>query len=379
MQQDHDISTWFQSTEVPTGGLMFQSAKELAMAPSSDDGYHEEGDDWFTAPPPPDAILGFHSAKILKDTVRTEEDSRTDDGGNSHPRMVEDGQPKATPQFVGFQTGASLLDPDKAAKKSPWSAPSATALAKAAERMKRWEAEIDQELADSSAQEDRASTQIEAAPQQPSFGRVVLRDVENSTQPSSQSLSQPEVPDTPTPVCTGFKRPSTAFASPLNNRKPFKSPLLIKATAGPSSTPSLGSPLNPKRSSSSTGFKPPSFTTPLKAAFPTASTSSGTPYVSPTKKSLGLTPRRLGASSPVKKPAFVTPFKAGMKPGESGRAQLEANQTADTSTPIVVGLVPQVHVTPSKKDKGKGRATFFDLSERSYLVYCRKFHLYAPI
>lgn len=339
---------------------MFQSAKDLATTASGDDDIQEEGDDWFTAPPPPGAVLGFQSAKKVVETDSAPADDSM--GVDENPFDDADAsQSDVTPVFVGFQTSASLLSSSKPSKKTSWSV-SAEALAKAAERMKRWEAEIDKELVEPSAQTEAVSPLDLGSVSQPVFERVVLKDVENSSvvQPSSQSLSQPEPPDTPTPVRTASKPPSsTGFAS--TSRKPFKSPLMTRPTAGPSSgpsTPSFSSPLNPRRTSS--GFKPPSFTTPLKPAFASTSTSA-----SPAGKSLGMTPRRAVGSSPLKKPGFTTPFKPGMRPGEPGRAQLEATErevVREARTPLVVGNVPSVFKTPAK-DKGKGRATFFDLSE----------------
>lgn len=351
------------------------------MAPPGDDsGYHEEGNDWFAAPPPPGATLGFQTAKKVAETASTPTDDPMDPDGDNPFREATVSKSDAVPAFAGFQTSASLLNPSKTGR-TVWSAPSAEALAKAAERMKRWEAEIDKELAAPSVPAEPTPSLDAGSASQPAFGRIVLKDVENSTaQLSSQPLSQLEPPDTPTPVRTAFKPPS---ATPFGGagRKPFKSPMLTRPAAGPS-TPAFASPLNPHRAGPSSGFKPPSFTTPIKAAFPTPLGSASTSTASPAKRSLGLTPRRLGVGSPLKKPAFVTPFKAGMRPGDPGRAQLEASQRVvaqKANTPLVVGVVPTVFRTPAKQDKGKGRMSFFDLGEELPLIAPGNIGLYARI
>ena len=57
-----------------------------------------------------------------------------------------------------------------------------------------------------------------------------------------------------------------------------------------------------------------------------------------------------------------------MKPGELGRQQLEASQKTTGAYVSESPKIPQIYATPVKKVKGKGRATFFDLSKYGWLV-----------
>ncbi|EKM61612.1 uncharacterized protein PHACADRAFT_248309 [Phanerochaete carnosa HHB-10118-sp] len=364
VQRQEQMTSRYQPTGTPPVGATFQSAKELAMVPSGDDGYHE-GDNWLNATSAPGAPLSFQSETDFPDMASSFMDHPTGVSIACPSIETKGSKLESSDILVGFQTGTSLLDSGKATKTNSWSAPSAESLAKAAERMKRWEAEIDEELSEPFGQDNTMSAQDPMPVSQlPTFGRVALKGVENSAAlSSSQSCPQVEPPDTPTPVRTAFKRPSSILSTPLGSRKPFKSPLLNKSIPGPSFTPSFSSPLIPTHPRPSTGPKPPSFTPPLKAAFPSVSFSSNSPFVTPTKKSLGLTPRRLGVSGSAKKPNFFTPFKVGMKPGEPGRAQLEVSQRTSTPKPSIVGIAPHVYKTPAKKDNGKGRAAFFDLGK----------------
>lgn len=375
---EQDLTSWFASTDIPTRGLMFTSARDLALTPPHIDNPQDDEDDWLTAAPPPGVVMGFQTAKDLHSDVNDNNQVQASTsvasfagfvsgaavlkenvGGTTDVDIIHDGQEDSAPAFVGFQTGSSLLNPDNGMKKSAWSAPSAEALAKAAERMKRWQAEIDKEFAKESTQETELPEGHEPS-RRPASGRIVLGSVENSGRPSaSQPLSQPDPPDTPSPVRTEYKGAGATIGSSLNNRKPFKSPLMNK-TAGPSSS-YIESPLNPNRAltfSSARGAS--SFMTPLKAAFPSAVAGPST-SVSPTKKALGATPRRVGGSS-VKKSTFVTPFKPGMRPGQPGRTHLGATQKTAGSPFAGSSAVIEITATPSRDDKGKGRAVFFDLS-----------------
>lgn len=400
---EQDLSTWFESTDIPAGGLMFKSAKDMAMQPPDDNDphYHDDSDAWLTAAPPPGAILGFQSAKQLKphpvddeETLGSQPSQPTASfagfvsGAAVHAKEKESneistarGTSDSAPAFVGFQSGSSLMNAGKGGKKAGWSAPSAEALAKAAERMKQWEAEIEKELeqppAGDNTGDDAAAALFQSAgstlPMSTS-GRVVLGAVENATaSSSSRPLSQPEIPDTPTPIRTDFKRTGPSLGSPLANRKPFKSPLLARAPAPSSSY--AASPLNPNRASASSRPSVP-FATPVKAGFSSASAVASTSSSAPTKKSLGVTPRRPGVS-PVKKAAFTTPFKPGMRPGEAGREQLELSQKI--KAPVFVSAATMASGTPARKDKGKGRAVYFDLSEYHTTRFEAFLTLYARI
>ena len=394
---NNDASRWLQSTEIPSGGHMFKSAKDLALAPPYEDSTHpDDSDDWLTAAPPPGAIMGFQSAKSLppKPDVQNEPSNsqvppatvgfapassfhdlelRLDSGDvEAHSDREE-----TVPAFVGFQTSSSLLGAGNGTKKPSWSVPSAEALAKAAERMERWQTEINAEFDETAAPHNKDSVHLDEPSSQRAPGRIVLGAVENSTvptssqpfsQPASQPLSQPVVPDTPTPIRSDFKTLRSNIGSPLASRKPFKSPLITKPSGLTSF--SFASPLNPNKTATSGLLKPSTFKTPLKAAFPTTEAGPSTPFFSPAKKTLGLTPRKAG-NSPAKKATFVTPFKPGMRPGEPGRAQLGASQMASSTVGSVA--VTEITMTSTRKDKGKGRAVYFDLS--AYPTFCTRCEL----
>lgn len=384
--QEQDLSSWFESTDIPYGGLMFKSAKDLATVPPDNHSYHhDDSDEWLTATPPPGALMGFQSAKNLPPAPADDGDveltspqaapstllgfapasaiHQGDIQRDSNDDSIHADKQKVMLPFVGFRSGNTPLNSGKGTKNSSWSAPSAEALAKAEERMKRWQAEIDADFHESTTEENEESVPLpNLSAEKPAEERVVLGAVENSAVPSpSPPLSQSDAPATPTPIRADFKTLGAAMGGPFASRKPFKSPLLRKPPVPSASY--IASPLNPNHNPTPSATKTPYiFKTPLKAAFPSTPAGPSTAFISPVKKVLGTTPRR-SASSPVKKKTFVTPFKPGMKPGELGRARLEPSQTAGGPSFVGTVAVTEISVTPSRRDKGKGRAVYFDLSK----------------
>ncbi|KAH9070787.1 hypothetical protein EDB83DRAFT_2517952 [Lactarius deliciosus] len=227
-------------------------------------------------------------------------------------------------------------------KKKDLFQPSAAAIKAALEREKRWEAEEDDVVTDDPSDK---RTGVE---------RQALLSVENISQRSDvpdQTVSGPANLPRATPGSTtsvshqvGFSsasrvetggsiRPATNFSTPsaLGNTsfqtpsvsnvkgnaslKPFRSPLLnrssMKTPGNRQSQPSL---MNPATS------------TPVHEYRPAALVSSALSAVAPIPEARLSTPIP-NKSTPMRKtPAgkFVTPFKLGMRPGEPGRAQLQA-------------------------------------------------------
>lgn len=278
--------------------------------------------------------------------------------------------------------------------KSNWAAPSAEALARAAAKMKEWQAGFsnDEETPDGQDTENNAPAgsrpPASHTPSLQPLSRPALRTVENGS-----STMQP--PDTPTPARAPAKDHFTVVAGMQIKNKPFKSPLMAKPQAQRSvsaPSPFAGSPLNPARS---TGFRvasgsklPAAFSgtaavaglsTPAKpapgtAAFLSPVKGAVSTFVSPVKasvpsvaspvKALGMTPRRLGVSSGPGKGKFSTPFKAGLAPGEPGRSQLEEKLKEEQARAArAVPTQIQVSNTPAKKGKERKEYRFFDLSE----------------
>ncbi|KAH9170558.1 hypothetical protein EDB89DRAFT_1977289, partial [Lactarius sanguifluus] len=255
-------------------------------------------------------------------------------------------------------------------KKKDLFQPSAAAIKAALEREKRWEAEEDDVVTDDPS-DKRTGVEI---PQ-----RQALLSVENISQRSNvpgQKVSGPANPPRATPGPTtsvsqqvGFSsasrvetdgsiRPATNFSTPsaLGNTsfqtssvsnikgnaslKPFRSPLVnrssMKTPGNRQSQPSL---MNPATSTPVREYRPAALVpSALSAAPPTPEARLSTPI--PNKS----TPMR---KTPAGK--FVTPFKLGMRPGEPGRAQLQAqiNTTSDVprdrKTLASSGLRPGTH------------------------------------
>ena len=266
-------------------------------------------------------------------------------------------------------------------KKKDLFQPSAAAMTAALERAKRWEAEED--------------TLVVAPPDAPSDKHTdveipqcqALLSVENLSQRSTvpgQTVSGPANAPRATPgptsvshqvgfssagrvetggtfrSATNFSTPSalesTSFQTPSVSNikgkttvKPFKSPLLNRsAMKTPGNHQSLPSLLNPGTS------------TPARENRPAALHSPTLPAVVPTPEARFTTPIP-NRSTPIRKmPArkFVTPFKPGMRPGESGHAQLKTRYDAES---VNTTSGPSTGDTQSTSKKST-RRRFFDLS-----------------
>ncbi|EMD32562.1 hypothetical protein CERSUDRAFT_99292 [Gelatoporia subvermispora B] len=362
--QEHDYSDWFKPMPIPIGALGFQSAKAVQDTSSPDE----------PAPisDPPEHAPLFPLFKSCRDVLLSMPPSES-----NTPPPATSASDSALP---GFTSGTSLLRVDKPdsatkgkAKASSWIVPSAAALARAREKMQQWQKEIEEDFTEAHDDQENAAPPTTARPA-PSFQtplRPALRAVENSFSPA-----QPPESPSPAGAAQGFAKPllpSGTSALRVKNT-PFKSPLVRKPAASMPGTPGyVSSPLNPSKTS---GFAPASGSkllaafaaptaTPSRALLPLATPTCPAP-VTPVRpsgfstpaKTLGLTPRRMGGSA--SKPRFATPFKEGMRPGEPGRKLLEQQASQARHVGVVTGSSSQ-QATPRRVDKGKGRATFFDM------------------
>ncbi|KAI0931562.1 hypothetical protein AcV5_004980 [Taiwanofungus camphoratus] len=403
--QTHTSSTDVNGMKTPAklSGFGFASALDLVTnAPSgapdcppssSPDGQPEQDDSsWFSlASIPSGAVVGFQSAKTLKDSADPAGVSITALPGFMSGRSLlnksqtsegaqgPSGSMSSESAMIGFTSGLTMMRAAQStesgrAKANNWTNPSAEALARAEQRMKQWEQEMDADFIDLSRLESesdlessrKANTSTIQTPARPA-----LRSVENS-------FSTAQLPASPSPTGMGFSRPGTTGESPgiMGKSKAFKPPLLTRPPLKPTGmSPYIGSPLNPNQSSNTgSGSKlPVSFTTALGAT-----TSNATGFISPIK-ALGLNPRRVGVTTAVGKPKFVTPFKLGMKPGEPGGTQLEQTQARSQEEVNVIAVDMSAKASnrgtmeTSSHTKGKGRATFFDLTkpaDRQTLASC---------
>ncbi|KIK70646.1 hypothetical protein GYMLUDRAFT_285923 [Collybiopsis luxurians FD-317 M1] len=291
--EEKDYSAWFESSGIPTidgsqTTVAFTSASAMSSTPL------------------------FSSASALMDEQRS--------------------------SALGFRTvgkGAGLL------------IPSAVALAKAEETLKQWQEE--------EAQQEESPHTSSAQSRSP------LRTVQHR-------MPEPETPCPPShslgfasasQLSKGFTRPSSkssSFVSPLINKT--KSQNTDPNRPRPFKPPTLNTPVTPAQSSSSAApaftsarsqhplAAPPFNATPARTRGDNISSdstpcvaSSSISYQHHTERSahIFVTPVRRESNSnlahaqsagrirttPAK---FVTPFKKGMRPGEAGRAELEARQ-----------------------------------------------------
>ncbi|KAL0068623.1 hypothetical protein AAF712_004339 [Marasmius tenuissimus] len=315
-------------------GFGFASASTLAI-PQSD-----EWNDERSSPEPPeekDYTSWFDSAEPVNTSMGFKKASTSFTSASSFTTQSSFGP------ATGFQT----------ASRKGIIAPSATALAKAQEKMKEiW----GEEPPDTSGENAfRSATALQTPGE--SAQRPPLRSLGNSFStpmtpcppaivrgPASATSSTP----LPPPI-TSVKPASTSFQTPLTSKlmehhrpKPFKSPFAVPKQPA--------TPMNKN-------VIPPS---PSPASFISArsqhplSTVSNAPFQTPMKN------KTLASSSPIKRttpassvrstPArFITPFKPGMKPGEPGRQTLEARAVASTSKAVM--SVPATPPPPPKKRK----------------------------
>ncbi|KAJ4485082.1 hypothetical protein C8J55DRAFT_36045 [Lentinula edodes] len=323
--EEKDYSTWFEPTGIlPSGG--FQTANSAST------------------------IASFTSASALGHTSLF-----------STASSLVDKEQLPVSGFRTAREGGGLL------------APSAAALAKAQEKIRTWQEEEPRPCFVSTSEDTFSRSPLRAvqnsvleseAPCPPVYGSGFASASQLSNNFTSASGFTPE---------TSSNKPST-FVSPLidrsksqnadpNRPKPFKSPLTstpkttmtpTKPVASTSSSARLQHPLaappsnasfrTPVRSTNdNTSFQQiasSSSTASSSARKPTSSTSRHHPnhaatvdtlcsFTTPARRVLHPgslpSPRVAGRirSTPAK---FVTPFKTGMKPGEAGRLELEAQQ-----------------------------------------------------
>ncbi|KAI0652483.1 hypothetical protein C8Q79DRAFT_102638 [Trametes meyenii] len=403
-RQDYD--SWFDSdaSALPQEAFAFKTARTvLATTETEDPGYPGSSQ---TA-----QFGGFTSGlSQWKSASQTDPRAATDVIMESTSASNVGFAPASQIVQAGFSSAAQLHG-----AKTNWAAPSAEALARAAKKMKQWEAEIDRE------EGEKASSDIQnmenAAP--PNSKPPVLHPSVNSQTPLRPALrpmenasSSTQTPGTPSPASVVQKKPPhfTVVAGMQIKNTPFKSPLITRPQGQPRSI-SAPSPLNAARGAGfrvASGSKlPPAFSnasslagpsTPAKhapgtSAFVSPLKPTATMFASPSKpdassfasqvhagtpsfaspvKALGMTPRRMGVSNTLGKGKFSTPFKPGMAPGEPGRSQL--GERLKEEQVKAAGLQPlQVYVsgTPSRKGKERKTFEFFNLnppSERKRLV-----------
>ena len=368
----------------------------------------QDYDSWFDSDAsalPPEAFA-FKTARTVVDTSGTGEDSvsqapqfvgftsasglaHVSEGGSDE--CVLDAAPPVVPvPFTGGFSSAASIGFGSAAKlnggKSSWSAPSAEALARAAQKMKQWEDDFARE--DASANATATRQDIENAHSGPSSSSSVVSLVaappfQTPLRPALRPMdnSPTKLPDTPLAAKNPTHFTNIGGGLQMKN-KPFKSPMVRKqGVVSAASAARPGSSLNPANAASGSRL-PAVFTfgaastvptavpaTPARPAPATVPVPGPSAPTSPGKgRSLGMTPRRMpGGVKSAGKTRFSTPFKPGMGPGEVGRMQLEARMKAEasTQTPVRIGL----RGTPASSASVKGKAVarkkykFFDLSK----------------
>ncbi|KAJ3855253.1 BRCA2, oligonucleotide/oligosaccharide-binding, domain 1-domain-containing protein [Lentinula lateritia] len=305
--EEKDYSTWFESTgSLPSGG--FQTASSAST------------------------IASFTSASAL-----------------GHTSL--------------FSTASSLVDKEQlpvsgfrtARKDGGLLAPSAAALAKAQEKIRTWQEEEPRACFVSTSEDTYSRSPLRAVqnsvlesetPCPPAYGSGFASASQLSNNFTSASGFTPE---------SSSNKPST-FVSPLidrsksqnvdpNRPKPFKSPLtstpktvmtptkpvastsssarLQHPLAAPPSNTSFRTPVRPTNDKISFQSAPSSSTVSSSAQKPASSTSRHHPNHSTISSTLSSFVAGQIQTTPAK---FVTPFKTGMKPGEAGRLELEAQQ-----------------------------------------------------
>ncbi|RDX51158.1 hypothetical protein OH76DRAFT_1555272 [Lentinus brumalis] len=363
-EQDYD--SWFDSdaSKLPTAALTFTTARAVVDEPQSrpEPTAAHQGPSGFTS-----GLAPFKPPTQITRKIAPAPEA---------PRVDE--EVYCTP-IVGFSSVASLH-----AGKSNWAAPSAEALALAAQKMKQWEAEIAVEDASTiSAGKDVTRPEVEnvaaagpssAAPPLPGLQpfktplRPALRPMDNS------GFSPALLPDTPLASKSSTRFTDIGNGQLMKNTQ-FKSPVVSRTRVVSGLGAHAGSPLNPMRPSD---FKIASTSKlPATSGFGSASAPPQSVPVTPIRpgpskapisvtspgkgKSLGMTPRRGVGSQSVGKGKFSTPFKRGMAPGEPGRTQLELQHVkvdAQVQTPArVAESRPSAARTRPWKDY-----KFFDLN-----------------
>ncbi|KAH9897778.1 hypothetical protein C8Q73DRAFT_779673 [Cubamyces lactineus] len=385
-----DYDSWFDTdiSVLPPDAFAFKTARTVLTKPGGDEALPT------ASQPGPSQIAGFTSGLAQWKSASQVEQSETLSQEQDHSVSASKTVGFASAAQLGFAPVAEVGFSSAAALnggKSNWAAPSAEALARAAARMKQWEAEFEHEDTPPASEAQNAEntapsgSDIPPVPPPPSFQtplRPALRPVENG---SAFSSAQP--PDTPSPAGAALKSTApthfTVVAGMQIKNKPFKSPLISRpqqprTVSAPS--PYVNSPLNPGRRTdfrvASSSKLPSAFaigasaaagpSTPAKmpagtSAFVSPLKLGGAAFTSPVK-SLGMTPRRMGMLG-TGKGKFSTPFKPGMAPGEPGRSQLE-QRLRQEQTEAAAGRPVQIQAGATSTKKGKEKKTygFFDLN-----------------
>jgi hypothetical protein len=334
--EDKDYSSWFETSEEISAPVSFTSAKSLAAGT-------------------PASFITASQTLDSTTSVTTMGFSLASDhpGFSSAAKMPETGFMKASSKRV-------LV-------------PSAVALAKAAQKIKAWQDEGEDELESASSLDKLAENGIIDKDPNP-----FLSMVESTANPEPAPRSTPETP-TPAVAHAGFSRASLSAATYTtatprdilkSKNKPFKPPSLIHG-------PTQGSQPNSQVSGFRSLLKPqhPAASgTYIVVTAPSSSVSAplATPrkedvravekhFVTPIRPSLGTIPRSMGTPR-----RFVTPFKPGMgpKPALSGTPIASIGHTSSSvQSPIKPG-VRYPPSTPSASLRKPDRLQVFNLSGR---------------
>ncbi|EKM84055.1 hypothetical protein AGABI1DRAFT_104048 [Agaricus bisporus var. burnettii JB137-S8] len=251
-------------------------------------------------------------------------------------------QPSTTLPAVSFQhpsfaSSSAMLRPTGFVRPGTKSiiAPSAAALAKARERFKSWEGDLED------TENVNPSNVVGPLPHSP-FQRPALRVMDNSL----------PTPESPSP--SAFSRPinSNKFPTvdqPSMKQKSFRSPL-IKSTPVKNH---LASPLNPRVNFASVANMTQRPKSPLTPSTPLPTTKTMASIQTP-----GRPPVRSSRTTPA---PFVTPFKPGMRPGEPGWMKLQESarkEKAGSPSSILSASTPEIRTI----SRAKHHKTFFNLS-----------------
>ncbi|TFY81492.1 hypothetical protein EWM64_g2524 [Hericium alpestre] len=291
------------------------------------------------------------------------------------------------PATIGFAAASTVALPDVpiaaigfvTANKSKVFAPSETAWQQAQARMKLWETEDTLALTPLSPPDSPKPSVSRQMPIPTSPSRPVLSPVENA-------LPQLPLAEAPTPARVGFSSAGVgggraAFQTPsVTDIKgkgkaavPFKSPLVRAPAVTPFKPPSyVNSPLNltrPQMAAAPSAFTPARSVRPPVPSTPGPAHAQLTAVETPIRQAAFSTPPRPVGMTPARARAgpkkFVTPFKPGMRPGETGRAQLEEKykqeRAAAASTVVITSATSTASPVRVAGRTGPSRRKFFDL------------------
>ena len=326
----------------------FGFASALALGMSQSDDWNDERfspepseekdyTSWFDSAAPADASVGFQKVS----TSFTSASSLS--------------MKSAFTPATGFQT----------ANKRGIIAPSATALAKAQEKMKEIWGEEPPDTSGENAFRSAAvhSTPVEGDQRPPlrplgnSFSTPMTpcppAIVRGSASAANSSPLPPPIPTTKSPS-TPFKTPFISKATENHRPRPFRSPFAAPQQPATPMNKNIIPPSPSPASFVSARYQHP-LSTVSNAPFQTPMKTRPVESTSPIKQN---TPAPSGRSTPAR---FVTPFKPGMKPGEPGRQTLEMRAVYSTPKAVSVPVTPP---PPPKK-----RKIVFDLSKSTYIDF----------